>query len=353
MLQRKGPLSKPNNALTSEEKTKILNHVNKLENSSLSPWQIVAKLADQGEYMASESTIYRILKERNCLHHRSKAMPRTHKKPLPFRATGPNQIWSWDITFLKAFVKGTFYYLYLPMDIFSRYIVHWEVYEVQSEEYSSQMIERACQLQNVQREQIVLHSDNGGPMKGATMLATLHRLGITPSYSRPRVSDDNPFSEALFKTLKYCANFPEKGFESLEEAREWVRKFVENYNNNHLHSGIKWVTPASKHENKDVLILAKRDDVYRKAKLQNPARWSRDTKDWSPVASVELNPGRESKRESKFKSQNKNKLNLHKGLSIDLKKKSFADLQTQSGVRAGCPKSEDSTTWMGVSHTAI
>lgn len=159
------------------------------------------------------------------------------------------------------------------------------------------MIEAACTKQGVRQNQITLHSDNGGPMKGATMLATLYRLGITPSFSRPRVSDDNPFSEALFKTLKYCPAYPEGGrFDSLDAARMWVESFVTWYNNIHLHSGINWVTPASRHEAKDQAILDQRKEVYESARQKNPGRWTRETRNWSRPNIVELNPGRETKK---------------------------------------------------------
>ena len=271
--RRCGPHNKPANALS----------------------QIVPKLADKGEYIASESTFYRILKEEKLLNHRSKSNPRTHTKPDELMAVKPNQIWSWDITYLKAAVKGKYYFLYLPMDIFSRMIVHWEVHEHESAELSSAMIKKACILNGIEKKQIVLHSDNGGPMKGATMLATLQYLGVAPSFSRPKVSNDNPYSESLFKTLKYCPSFPERGFASIDDAKKWVQKFVNWYNNIHLHSGINFVSPASRHHGTDKDILDKRHQVYKSAKLKNPNRWSNNTRDWSRVNVVELNPGRISK----------------------------------------------------------
>jgi putative transposase len=294
---RKGPNTKPSNSLTPEERAKVLAVANSLEFANLTPWQIVPRLADRGEYIASESSFYRILKAENCLSHRSRSQPRRHQKPEELMAMSPNQIWSWDITYLRAEIKGMFYYLYLPMDIFSRMIVHWEIHESESAELASQMITRACELQGIKRDQIKLHSDNGGPMKGATMLATLQWLGVAPSFSRPSVSDDNPYSEALFKTLKYCPSFPPDGrFASLEVAKEWVAKFVHWYNFVHLHSGINWVTPASRHENRDQAILQKRSAVYEAARAKNPNRWSKSSRDWSRPNIVELNPGRRPKK---------------------------------------------------------
>lgn len=291
---RRGPHSKPSNALTEEERVKVLEVANSSEYANLPPCQIVPKLADQGEYFASESSFYRILKKEKLLTHRSKSNPRTNTKPEELVALGPNQIWSWDITYLKTALKGAYYYLYLPMDIFSRKIIHWEVHENENAELASGMIAKACFMNQIQEDQIVLHSDNGGPMKGATMLATLQRLGVAPSFSRPSVSNDNPYSESLFKTLKYCPSFPARGFANIDDAREWVKRFVHWYNNIHLHSGINFVTPASKHCGSDEKILEKRHNVYELARLRNPNRWSKQTRNWSMVSIVKLNPGKTS-----------------------------------------------------------
>lgn len=291
---RHGPHSIPSNALTEEERAKVLTVANSTEYANLPPGQIVPKLADQGEYVASESSFYRILKAEKMLTHRSRSNPRTHSKPEELVALKPNQIWSWDITYLRAAIKGTYYYLYLPMDLFSRKIVHWEVHENENTELASGMITKACFVNQIQEDQIVLHSDNGGPMKGATMLATLQRLGVAPSFSRPSVSNDNPYSESLFKTLKYCPSFPERGFANIDDAREWVKRFVHWYNNIHLHSGINFVTPASKHCGSDGKILEKRHKVYELARLRNPNRWSKQTRNWSMVNIVKLNPGKTS-----------------------------------------------------------
>lgn len=293
---RSGPLNRPANALTNEERALILATVNSSQFANLPPCQIVPKLADMGKYIASESSIYRILREEKLLAHRSRSNAKKHSKPDSLIALEPNQIWSWDITYLKAGIKGTYFYLYLPMDIFSRKIVHWEVHEQENSQLAAGMISKACELNKINEGQVVLHSDNGGPMKGATMLATLQRLGVACSFSRPRVSDDNPFSEALFKTLKYCPLYPEKGFSNLDDARKWVEKFVNWYNNIHLHSGINFVTPATRHSGLDVEILKNRDEIYLAAKIKNPTRWSGKTRNWLRPAFVELNPGREVKK---------------------------------------------------------
>lgn len=298
--RRKGPHTMPSNSLTVEEKNKVLAIANSAEYANLSPGQIVPKLADKGEYIASESSFYRILREKNLLAHRGKSQPRKNKKPEELLAYAPNEIWSWDITYLKAPIKGTYYYLYLPMDVFSRMIVSWELHEYESAELAAEMIEKACEKNGVRKDQLKLHSDNGGPMKGATMLATLERLGVAPSFSRPRVSDDNPYSESLFKTMKYRPSYPDGRFANLEEARNWVQKFVEWYNTIHFHSGINWVTPESRYHLKDQEILDNRRSVYEKAREENPSRWSKKTRNWSRIDMVELNPGR-SVKENKMK----------------------------------------------------
>ncbi len=290
---RRGPLNPPSNALSPEERAKVLEIANSAKYASLAPCQIVPKLADEGIYIASESSFYRILNEEKLMAHRTRAKPRKNKKPDELIALRPNQIWSWDITYLKAGIKGSYFYLYLPMDIFSRKIVHWEIHKSESAELASSMIEKACLINEIKSQQITLHSDNGGPMKGSTMLSTLQRLGVVPSFSRPSVSDDNPFSESLFRTLKYCPSYPERGFANIEEAKKWVEKFVNWYNNIHLHSGISFVTPASRHSGEDIVILKNRHAVYEKAKAKKPERWSKAVRNWSKINEVELNPKRE------------------------------------------------------------
>jgi transposase InsO family protein len=290
--QRRGPLTAPSNKLSAEEKSRVVEVATLPEYRDLSPAKIVPTLADRGEYIASESSFYRILKARALLAHRSSARPRSSHKPEPFEATGPNQVWTWDITYLRQMVRGLFFYLYLIVDIHSRKIVGWEVHERECAELSRDLMKAALESEKITGQGLVIHSDNGKPMKGATLLATLQWLGVVSSFSRPHVSDDNAFSEALFRTMKHCPAFPTKPFSSIEEAREWVREFVHWYNNVHLHSGIKFVTPSSRHEGRDAEILAKRKLVYENAKALNPIRWSGETRDWGRLETVVLNPER-------------------------------------------------------------
>lgn len=289
--QRLDTQREPANKLTELERHRILKVANEPEYADLSPAQMVPTLADEGRYIGSESTVYRTLKAEKQLTHRQKAKPvRQVKKPKALMATGPNQIFSWDITYLPTVVKGVFLYLYLVMDIYSRKIVGWQVHEEESSALAADLMIDICQQENIKRDQVTLHSDNGSPMKGATMLATLQNLGIMPSLSRPSVSDDNPYSESLFRTLKYRPGYPDKPFNDLQSARAWVEGFAEWYNHKHRHSGIKFVTPGQRHAGEDVQILADRHQVYLKAKSANPLRWSGETRNWNPIEEVHLNP---------------------------------------------------------------
>lgn len=286
-------------ALTQQEKDQIIAISNSPEYGSLPASQIVPALADNGVYIASESSFYRVLRAVNMVHRRDRmALPVPREKPDGFMATGPNQVWSWDITYLPSLVRGQFFYLYLIMDLYSRYIVGWEIHANESAEHASVLISKACLRQGISKDQLVLHSDNGSPMKGATMLNTLQRLGIMPSFSRPSVSDDNPYSEALFRTLKYSPAYPSKPFSGLESARNWMQRFAQWYNEKHRHSGIKFVTPYERHYLRDKSILERRKAVYEQAKVNHPARWKgRQTRDWEHEKEVWLNPPKEHQKE--------------------------------------------------------
>jgi len=288
--QRRGPATGCAHALSAQEKQAIVKVSSSPEYRDLSPWQIVARLADTGKYLGSESSFYRVLKQNDLLTHRHNSKPRVHRRPKDLTAKTPNQVWSWDITYLSSPIRGAYYYLYLVEDIFSRMIVGWSIEEVESADHAGLLIDRICQEQGIAKGQLTLHSDNGGPMTGATMVATLERLGVIPSLSRPAVSDDNPYSESLFKTLKYRPSYPDRAFSSIDQARQWVSRFVRWYNTEHLHSAIRFVTPGSRHLGKDPAILAKRVTVYEKAKRLNPQRWSGPTRNWSPITEVFLNP---------------------------------------------------------------
>jgi len=281
----------PKNKLDEIERRRLLAIANSPEFGHLSPSQIVPRLVDQGEYVASESTFYRVLKAENQLKHRGAEKPaKPRYKPRALAATAPGQLFTWDITYLPTRVMGIYFYLYLFLDIYSRKVVGWQVYETESSELASEVMRDICVRENIPPHQVVLHSDNGSPMKGATMLATLQALGVMPSFSRPACSNDNPFSESLFKTMKYRPAYPHRPFETLMAARQWVGTFVHWYNEEHRHSAINFVTPGQRHAGLDGALLRKRVDVYEAAKARHPERWSGATRNWEPITIVHLNP---------------------------------------------------------------
>ena len=281
----------PPHKLTVIERAELLAVANSDEFGHLPPSQIVPRLADQGCYLASESTFYRILREEKQLTHRRSERPaQIRTKPRAVCATAPNQLYSWDITYLPSLIRGQFFYLYLFVDIFSRKIVGWQVYEEENSALAAELLHDLCDREGIQSEQLILHSDNGSPMKGSTMLATLQQLGVMPSFSRPSVSNDNPYSESLFKTLKYRPTYPLKPFADVTEARQWVTKLVEWYNHEHRHSAIHFVTPAQRHEGLDSKLLDNRKAVYEAARAKNPQRWSGSSRNWKKIQVVHLNP---------------------------------------------------------------
>jgi transposase InsO family protein len=288
--RRAGPRHSPKNRLTERERETILDTLNSSEYRNLSPKQVVPALADKGTYLASESTMYRILQEGELTAHRAASKPPAVNKPRELIATGPDQVFSWDITYLRGPVAGQFFYLYMVIDVWSRKIVGWAVHESESSDHAAVLFTAICRNLGLSEGQATLHADRGSPMKGATLRATLERLGILTSFSRPRVCDDNPFSEALFRTLKYRPEYPTKPFESLEAARTWVASFVRWYNTEHKHSAIGFVTPEERHRGADRAILAQRRRVYALARQRHPERWTRHTRRWESPELVYLNP---------------------------------------------------------------
>jgi putative transposase len=281
----------PCNKLTESERAAILAMCNNAPYASLPPSQIVPRLADEHIYLASESTFYRVLNSAAQGYRRGRAQsPRKVATPTSHCASGPNQVWSWDITYLPSTVCGRFWYLYLFEDIFSRKAVGGEVYEEESGLHAANLLQHCVRMECAGKNQLVLHSDNGAPMKSSTMLAKMYELGVTSSRGRPRVSNDNPYSESLFRTLKYCPQWPAAGFATLQAARDWVGRFIEWYNHEHRHSRIRFVTPEQRHCGNDKSILAARHAVYETAKANRPERWSGATRNWQPMGDVMLNP---------------------------------------------------------------
>lgn len=288
--QRTVVVKTPHNKLDEVTRQRILTVANRPDYADLPPNQIVPKLADEGYYIASESSFYRVFKAAKQDRHRQASRPRRHTAPKPVTATAPNQVYSWDITYLPLFVVGLYVYLYLFIDVFSRKIVGWQVYERECATHSSALLQDIVLREEIAPDTLTVHADNGGPMKGVTMLVTMQKLGVMPSFSRPAVSDDNPYIESFFRTLKYAPKYPGR-FSDLTDARRFMAEFVEWYNHGHQHSGIRYVTPAQRHVGDDVAILQKRKAVYERAKAEHPERWNhRPTRNWEPIKEVHLNP---------------------------------------------------------------
>ena len=290
----------PHNKLTEVERKAVMDVLNSAEFKDLPPSQIVPRLADQQIYLASESTMLRLLRAAGQLKHRRAeraSQPRT--KPRALQANAPNQIYSWDITYLPTQVRGQYFYLYLFLDIFSRKTVGWQVFDCESAHLASQLLQDICIRQGITPGQLTLHSDNGAPMKGETMLATLQRLGVAHTRSRAAVSNDNPYSESVFKTLKYRPQYPVRPFEDVLQARRWVTEVVHWYNHAHRHSAIGFVTPAERHAGHDQDLLQKRIQVYTLARQNNPQRWSGQARHWRFIDIVHLNPDTTENKENK------------------------------------------------------
>ena len=284
----------PSNKLSEEERQAILVVCNQPEYANLPPTQIVPTLLDKGEYIASESTYYRVLAKAGQLRSRGRQRSRQKAaKPTSYTATKSNQVYTWDITYLPSGVHGQFYYLYLIEDIYSRKIVGYEVHERECGELASQLLQRTVMREQCFNQPLVLHSDNGSPMKSLTFKAKMEELGIISSYSRPRVSDDNPYVESLFRTLKYVPSWPKKGFKSLDLSRAWVDSFVHWYNTEHKHSRLNYVTPSERHSGKDAAILSHREKVLSAHRSKKPERWSKNIRNCQPIGAVHLNPERE------------------------------------------------------------
>lgn len=265
------PRSSPR-ALSATEKTTVREVLNSERFADLAPRQVYGTLLDEGEYYCSISTMYRILGEQGEVNERRQQ--RTH--PTCTRpellATGPNQVWSWDITWLRGPGKWQHFYLYVILDIFSRYVVGWLLAEVEAADLAEQLIGETCRKQGIQRDQLTLHADRGAPMTAQAVAQLLEELGVTKSHSRPHTSDDNPFSEAQFKTLKYRPDYPER-FESLADAREWVTAFFDWYNNEHRHSSLGLMTPAAMHWGLDRQLTLQRQQVLQTAYAAHPERF--------------------------------------------------------------------------------
>lgn len=280
------PRRNPANRLSDAERARIMSVLQSEEYQGHSPRQIVPRLADQGIYLASESTMYRLL--RATPRQAPKRSWARSPKPTSLIVDAPNHVWCWDITQLKSSRRGAPFHLYLVMDAFSRRIMGWEVYERQCMQYAARFIRRTCEMNGLKPRGLLLHSDNGRPMKGLAMFTTLDRLGIIASFNRPYVHDDNPLPEALFRTLKGRPTFPRLPFESLEVARQWVEQFVTWYNGQHRHSALCFVTPDDRYFGREGMVLARRRAVYERGRAEQPLRWTGRPREWRPAGPLRI-----------------------------------------------------------------
>lgn len=266
------PRPTPANALSASERQVVLDLLHSPEHCDLAVAQVWSRTLDEGTYLASPSTMYRLLRAHGESTERRRQRTHPAKKKPELMARRPNQVWSWDITKLKGPVKGCYYDLYVIIDIFSRYVVGWLVAPCESAELATDFIHDAVLTQGVDRDTLTIHADRGSSMRSRPVSALLVSLGVTRSHSRPHVSNDNPYSEAAFKTLKYCPAFPER-FGSIEDARAFCAAFFDHYNHVHRHSGIALHTPASVHYGTATEIRHQRQHTLSAAYAANPVRF--------------------------------------------------------------------------------
>ena len=287
------PRPTPVHALTAAERAEVRTVLNSARFMDQAPRQVYAALLDEGQYLCHWRTMYRVLAAHDEVHERRRVRHHPTSRKPELLATGPNQVWSWDITLLRGAVKGTHFALYTVLDIFSRYVVGWMLAVAQSSELARHLVSESARKQGIQPGQLTLHSDNGSPMKGQPLTQLLDKLGIDRSHSRPHTADDNPFSEAQFKTMKYRPDYPER-FPSIEAARQWARAFFAWYNDKHYHSGLNLLTPASVHDGEAAAIQQQRQAVMARAYAAHPARFTggKPQVKGAPAA-VSINPPRQ------------------------------------------------------------
>ena len=285
--KRKGAQKHIPRRLTESEEQEIIAICCSEEYRDKNMYKIHASLLDKGIYKASVRTFYRIMKKNGLTNNRTNTKPARKKiKPPTKTAKKSNQIWCWDITWLPQNVRGFFYYAYVIIDIWDRRIVKWAIHDRENADLSKELFEKALRDNNYPN--VWVHSDNGSPMKGCSLLALFYELGIKNSFSRPRVSNDNPYIESWFKTLKYDIKYPGK-FDDIETAREWFAKFVDIYNTKHQHSGLYHLTPQQLRKGEYPKIASKRNKTMQEARSKNPQRWSSHVKQWPKQHIVHLN----------------------------------------------------------------
>jgi putative transposase len=282
--------SAPPRALSEPEKQDVLEILHSERFQDMAPHEVYATLLDEERYLCSIRTMYRILEENTEVKERRNQLRHPDYKKPELLATGPNQVWSWDITKLLGPVKWSYFHLYVILDIFSRYVVGWMVAPCESATLAKQLIGETCSKQNIQKEQLTIHADRGSSMKSKPVAFLMADLGITKTHSRPYTSDDNPFSEAQFKTLKYRPDFPDR-FGCIEDARQFCRAFFPWYNNEHKHTGINLLSPTDVHHGEAESIIASRQIVLNTAYALHPERFVRKMPEHKPMQqAVWINP---------------------------------------------------------------
>jgi putative transposase len=268
------PRPTPERALKPQEKERVRQVLNSEPFQDSAPREVYAALLDQGQYLCSWSTMYRILNEHQLVSERRNQLRHpTYTKP-ELLATGPNQLWSWDITKLRGPTKWTYYYLYVILDVYSRYVTGWLIAEHESARLAEHLIAQTCAKQAIVPDQLTLHADRGSAMRSKPVALLLADLGVTKTHSRPYVSNDNPYSEAQFKTMKYRPGYPDR-FGSIQDARAWARPFFHWYNHEHYHSGLALLTPATVHYGHAQAVLEQRQETLQAAYAAHPERFVR------------------------------------------------------------------------------
>jgi transposase InsO family protein len=289
--RRKGSQRHVAHRFSREERQTVLSTVKDPRFADLTPSQMVAILAEEGLYVGSESTIYRILCQEGLLNHRGRTRPpREPREPPMLEATGIHQVLAWDITLLPGPVKGQFFYLYMVMDVWSRRILGVEVHDRECGKLVKDCFERVSRDEGISSgSTAILHADNGAPMRSYTLAAKMAELGISLSFSRPQVSNDNAYVESWFCTMKYHQSYPVRRFRDLLSVRAWVDGFVDWYNPEQHHSGIKYVTPNQRHYGEADAICSVRQRTYEQARQEDPRRWVRQPRDWFQPQIVRVN----------------------------------------------------------------
>ncbi|MBN2900016.1 MAG: IS3 family transposase [Clostridia bacterium] len=300
--RRKGADKHIPRKLTDDESKEILHICCNEKYKDMTPYCIYYSLLEEdSRYIASIRSFYRVLRANNKLHHRGNSKPSTSKnRPPEVIATGPNQVWCWDITWLATEIKGVYLYAYKIIDIWDKELVGWEIHDREDEKLARDLFHSLQFKYNLKG--IHLHSDNGHPMKGMSLLSFLYSMKISVSRSRPRVSNDNPFIESYFKTMKYSVCYPGY-FKDINHARSWMADFVDWYNTKHRHSGLNFVTPQQMRSGEYKRIFKKRNQILKAAYEKHPERWSQPPKQWNGQHKVYLNPSLETQQTLK---KNKN-----------------------------------------------